>query len=91
MIYGGDFNIFRPKTVRYGDEEYNIEVLQSQFRYFGPFPAKVSEIMDDETVQLILHLMDLNPPESLTPFSRVTEREVVKEDKEFIWRIMKMN
>lgn len=47
--------------------------------------------MDDETVQSVFHLMDLNPPESLTPFSRVTEREVVKEDREFIWRIMKMN
>lgn len=38
LIFGGDFNIFRPKTACYGDEDYNVEVVQSQFRYFGPFP-----------------------------------------------------
>lgn len=35
--------------------------------------------------------MFLNPPESMTPFSRVTEREVMEEDKEFILKIMKMD
>ncbi|KAI7776319.1 serine/threonine protein kinase [Diaporthe eres] len=60
MIFGGDFNIFRPNTAGYGDEDYNVEVVQSQFRYFG-----------------------------VAPFSLVTEREVGKEDKEFILRIMK--
>lgn len=91
MIFGGDFNIFRPKTARYGDEDYNVEVVQSQFRYFGPFPPKIREIVNDETYQSVLYLMHLNPPEIMTPFSLVTEREVVKEDKEFILRIMKMD
>lgn len=91
MIFGGDFNIFRPKTARYGDEDYNVEVVQSQFRYFGPFPPKIKSIVNDETYQSVLYLMHLNPPESMTPFSLVTEREVVKEDKEFILRIMKMD
>lgn len=91
MIFGGDFNIFRPKTARYGDEDYSAEVVQSQFRYVGPFPAKIVEIAYDETLQSVQYLMDMNPPESMTPFSRVTEREVVKEDKEFNLRIMKMD
>lgn len=90
-MYGGDFNLFSPKTVEYGHEEYNLEVMMSQFRYFGPFPAKVSEIMDDETIQSVLYLMELNPPETLTQFTRVTTREVAKEDKDFICKMMQMD
>ncbi|POS78968.1 serine/threonine protein kinase [Diaporthe helianthi] len=91
LIFGGNFNIFRPKTARYGDEDYNVEVVQSQFRYFGPFPYSIREIVNDETLQSVLYLMKLNPPESMTPFSMVTEREVAKEDREFILKIMKMD
>ncbi|KAI1746927.1 STE/STE20 protein kinase [Xylaria castorea] len=91
LIYGGDFNIFRPKGVRYGDELYNLEILKSQFRYFGPFPAKVQETFDEETLTSIVYLMRMIPPEKMTPFRFVTEREVHKEDKEFILKIMPMD
>lgn len=47
--------------------------------------------MSGETFQTVLYLMKLNPPENMTPFGMVTEREVVKEDKEFILKIMKMD
>ncbi|ROV94032.1 hypothetical protein VMCG_08229 [Cytospora schulzeri] len=47
--------------------------------------------MDDETYMSVLYLMHLNPPERMTPFRLVPEREVVKEDTEFILRIMKMD
>ncbi|KAK1767970.1 kinase-like domain-containing protein [Phialemonium atrogriseum] len=79
LIYGGDFNIFR------------LEVVMSQYRYFGSFPPKYGEIINDETRQSILSLIDLVKPEMMTPFRFVTEREVNKEDKEFILKIMKMD
>lgn len=88
MIFGGDFNIFRPKTARYGDGNYNV---QPQSRYFGPFTPNIREIVNDERYQSVFYLMHLNPPENLTPFSLVTEREVVKEDKDLISRTMKMD
>ncbi len=91
MLYGGDFNIFRPKDVRYGDETYNLEVVKSQFRYFGPFPAKVREIFNDETLTSIVYLMEMVPPETMTPFRFVTEREMAKEDKDFVLKIMQMD
>jgi hypothetical protein len=91
LIYGGDFNIFRPKNARNGDENYNVEVVKSQFRYFGPFPAKYEEIASEETVTTILYLMHLIQPSTMTPFRMVTEREVVKEDKEFILKLMQMD
>lgn len=79
MILGGDFNIFRPKTVRWGDETFNAEVRQSQFRNLGPFPPKIREVFGDETYMSVLCLGQLSPPEKMAPFSRVTEREVVSD------------
>ncbi|KAI9829991.1 MAG: hypothetical protein M1826_005164 [Phylliscum demangeonii] len=88
LIYGGDFNLFRPHTVPYGHEEYGLEVLKHQFRSFGPFPPKYDEIARQETVAVIIHLMDEIAQWQMTPFCRTTEREVGREDKEFIGRIM---
>lgn len=50
LIYGGNFNLFRPWTVPYGHEEYGLAVLKRQFQYFGPFPAKYREIGGDMIV-----------------------------------------
>ncbi|OXV07872.1 hypothetical protein Egran_04364 [Elaphomyces granulatus] len=91
LIYGGNFNLFRPRTVPYGHEEYELEVLKRQFQYFGPFPGKYQEVVSQETVTTILHLMQEIPAANTTPFSRTTEREVRKRDKEFIGKIMMMD
>ncbi|KAM5434691.1 hypothetical protein MferCBS31731_006637 [Microsporum ferrugineum] len=91
LIYGGDFNIFRPATVSHDHEEYGLEVLKQQFRYFGPFPAQYQEIAGPMTVTAILYLMQEIPRSKTTPFHLITEREVSKPDKEFISKIMKMD
>jgi hypothetical protein len=91
LIYGGNFNLFRPRTVPYGHEEYNLEVLKQQFRYFGPFPPKYEEIASPETVTAILYLMHEIPQSQTTPFQRTTEREVCQKDKAFIGKIMMMD
>ena len=88
LIYGGNFNLFRPRTVPYGHEEYDLEVLKRQFRYFGPFPPKYDEIASQETVAAICWLMDEIPRSQTTPFHRTTEREVCRKDKEFIGKMM---
>ena len=75
----------------YGDEEYGLEVLKRQFRYFGPFPAKYEEIASPETVTAILYLMQEIPQSQMTSFRRTTEREVCGKDKEFIGKIMMMD
>lgn len=73
------------------DEEYLLGVLRRQFSYFGPFPAKIQEVCSEETVHSILCLMSEFTPEQMTPFARTTEREVVKWDKDFIGKIMKLD
>ncbi|PYH92990.1 putative serine/threonine protein kinase [Aspergillus ellipticus CBS 707.79] len=88
---GGDFNLLRPRTVPYGHEECNLEVLKRQFRYFGPFPVKYADIVSRETAMAIMYLMQEIPKEKTTPFVRTTEREVSKNDNIFISKIMKMD
>ncbi|PTU24175.1 hypothetical protein P175DRAFT_0513207 [Aspergillus ochraceoroseus IBT 24754] len=83
LIYGGDFNLFRPRTVPYGHEEYNLEVLKQQFRYFGPFPEKYAEIASPETVPAILYLMHEIPQQRNV--------EVSLKDKAFISKIMMLD
>ncbi|KAH7402804.1 kinase-like domain-containing protein [Pyrenochaeta sp. MPI-SDFR-AT-0127] len=90
LLYGGDFNLFRPIIDR-GHEEYVVGVVMEQFRYFGPFPAKISDIPSPETIQSILWLMQELPQEKLTPFSWTTEKEVSKRDKDFIGKIMMLD
>ena len=72
-------------------EDYIFEVFQEQFRYFGPLPAKIAEIAPEDTVRMILVVMELNPREKLTPFSRTTLREVSKKDNVFISKMMKLD
>jgi hypothetical protein len=62
-----------------------------QFKYFGPFPAKISEIVSPDTLQSILWIMEEIPYEKLLPFARVTEREVCKKDRTFICKMMKLD
>lgn len=75
----------------YGHEEYGLEVLKRQFRYFGPFPLKYEEIASPDVITSMLYLMQEIPKSQTTPFSRTTEREVGAKDKEFIGRMMKMD
>lgn len=91
LIYGGNFNLFRPKTVSFDHEEYGLEVLKRQFQYFGPFPEKYQEIASPETIAAILYFMDEIPQSQTTPFSRTTEKEVCRKDKKFIGEIMMLD
>jgi hypothetical protein len=68
-----------------------VGVVVEQFKYFGPFPVKIAQIADPETVQSIILLMENIPKEMTTPFSRTTEREVIRRDNIFISKMMKLD
>ncbi|KAF2663521.1 serine/threonine protein kinase [Microthyrium microscopicum] len=91
LIYGGNFCLFRPRTVSYDHEEYGLEVLKRQFQYFGPFEKEYLEIASPEVVQAIFWLMQEVPAATMTQFHRTTEREVCQSDKDFIGKIMKLD
>ncbi|ORX92705.1 hypothetical protein BCR34DRAFT_629460 [Clohesyomyces aquaticus] len=66
-------------------------VVNRQYRYFGPFPPKKTEIATTESLHTIWWLSKEIPREKLTQFAWTTEREVVKKDKDFVGKIMKMD
>ncbi len=61
------------------------------YRFFGPFPASITEVASEETCQGIAWLIQEIPPDKLTPFACITEREVCKKDRDFILKIMKLD
>jgi hypothetical protein len=91
LIYGGNFNLFRPKDVRRDQDEYILQVFMEQFRFFAPIPKKFFEIVSPETANSILLVMQEIPRSQTTPFSQITEREIIKKDKDFLLKIMKFD
>lgn len=75
----------------FGHEEYDLEILKQQFRYFGPFPDDIGEAINDATAEIILYLMREISYSEVGLFSRISEKEICREDKAFISKIMKMD
>ena len=90
MIWGENWFIFKP-DVPADHEEYELKILMKQHQFFGPFPLSYKEIADDETLAILTYVMHGVPPEKMKPFGRITEREISKEDKAFILKIMKLD
>ena len=90
MIYGDNFFLFKP-DVPADHEEYELKILMRQHQFFGPFPLSYEEIADNETLAILTHVMHRVPPEQMKPFARIAEREVSKENKSFILKIMKLH
>lgn len=92
LIYGGHFNIFNPPGVpfKFDDPEYEFEVLKRQVQFFGPFPAKYAEIADQDTIEVVVWLME-NLVDKRKPFHLLTEREISRKDKDFIGWFMKLD
>lgn len=62
-----------------------------QHQFFGPFPISYKEIADDETLAILTHVMQCVPQEKMKPFERISQREISKEDKAFVLKIMKLD
>jgi hypothetical protein len=90
LIYGGDFNLFRPNLPR-DHEEYQHGVVMQIFCYFGPFPASIEEIASQETACGILWMMEQIPNDKLTPFRWITKREVCAQDRDFTLEFIKLD
>jgi hypothetical protein len=82
-----------PRNVPFGHEDYELNILIEQYKYFGPYPPKYQDLIkDDQNLHMVIqYLYDKVPQSEMKPFALVAEREVSKEDKQFICRIMKMD
>jgi hypothetical protein len=61
------------------------------YRFFGPFPASFTEIASETTCQGIDWMEQEIPIEELTPFARISPKEVCSKDRDFILKIMKLD
>jgi hypothetical protein len=91
LIYGGDFNLVHRRVVPFDHEEYDLEILKQQFRYFGPFLGTIGEAVSEETAAVILYLMREISFSQVGLFQRITEKEICKADKDFLGKIMRMD
>jgi serine/threonine protein kinase len=93
LIYGADFHILEPRGVPFGHEDYDINILMRLFQFFGPFPPRYRELIEgnEEINMIIQYLFEKIPQSEMKPFSQVSNREVSRQDKEFICKMMKMD
>lgn len=93
LIYGGDFHIQAPPGTPFGSDEYELKILERQFKLFGPFPAKYQELVqNNENIQtIVIHLYDSIPQNDRNLFSRISQKEMSIRDKEFVGKIMKLD
>ncbi|RJE25078.1 serine threonine protein kinase [Aspergillus sclerotialis] len=90
LLYGDNFFLFK-SDVPFGHEEYELKILKRQCQFFGPFPLTYREICPQETLNVLAHIMQSISPEEKKPFNLISEREISKEDKEFVLKIRKLN
>jgi serine/threonine protein kinase len=90
LLYGGNFFIFKP-DVPADHDDYELKILQRQCEFFGPFPLTYREICPQEKLDVLAYIMQSISPERRKLFSRITEQEISKEDKEFVLKIMKLD
>ncbi|BDD57618.1 hypothetical protein MPDQ_002404 [Monascus purpureus] len=90
LLYGDNFFLFKP-DVPADHDDYELKILQRQCEFFGPFPLTYREICTPDTLNILAYIMKSIPPEKKKPFSRISEQEISREDKEFILRIMKLD
>ncbi|PKY04130.1 kinase-like protein [Aspergillus campestris IBT 28561] len=90
LVYGDNFFLFKP-DVPADHDEYELKILQRQCEFFGPFPLTYRGICPQETLDMLAYITQSIPPEKKKPFARISEKEVSKEDKEFILKIMTLD
>lgn len=60
-------------------------------QFFGPFPLSYKEIADEDALSILAHVIKGVPHGMMKPFEYVTDREIIKEDKAFVLKIMKLD
>ena len=89
LIWGENWHIFKPLNVSAQDSTYPIEVLRRQDKYFGPFPLSYTSIADDDRLGILTIVTE--SVEEQTPFRMASSREIAKEDREFICKLIQLD
>ena len=77
-----------PIGVEPTDERFPFLVLMIQNRYFGPFPKKFFQLLDDEGAE-VLRYVSSEGGENRNLFSKAGPEKLRPEDKDFICYLMR--
>ncbi|RMY53113.1 hypothetical protein D0865_05420 [Hortaea werneckii] len=92
LFWGRGFHIFKPAGVEADDPEFPAHVLMEQARYFGPFPLRYQELLDEESESILAAIHALIEQQGTRkPFSLVEDEELLLEDKELLCDIMRLD
>ncbi|RMX77957.1 hypothetical protein D0869_09469, partial [Hortaea werneckii] len=93
LFWGRVFHIFKPVAgVTADDPEFPAHVLMEQARYFGPFPLRYQELLDEESESVLAAIHVLIEQEGTRkPFLFVEDEEILPEDREFLCDIMRLD
>ncbi|TKA37736.1 hypothetical protein B0A49_05362 [Cryomyces minteri] len=90
LIWGKGWHIFKPEAseISTHDETYPLHVLRRHDRFVGPFPVSYAEIADDESLTILEWVT--RACDKRTAFALASEKEISKEDRTFICKVMKL-
>lgn len=92
LIWGDNWHIFRPENVDVDSEEYPLLVLIKQASIFGPVPLSFQDIADDTRLEILTKtIYYINDNNLKKPFHLSVDKELSKEDRTFICKIMKLD
>ncbi|KAL9003647.1 MAG: hypothetical protein Q9188_003491 [Gyalolechia gomerana] len=89
LLWGEHWHIFKPPKVDPADSVYAIEVLRRQHQYFGPFPLSYRNLVDNETLDTLTVIME--SVEKRTPFKMASSKEITREDRDFVCKLMRLD
>lgn len=81
-------HIFVSDGVELEDENFHFLILVQHIRYFGPFPEKFYELLDEEATKILRYFSersDINTDE----FSQAPPEAIHRDDREFIRYLMR--
>ncbi|KAL8966903.1 MAG: hypothetical protein Q9197_005725 [Variospora fuerteventurae] len=81
-------HLFVPHVLEPGDEFFALAVLILQNKYFGPFPEKFFQLLDDEGAAVLRYVLGQCGEETQL-FAKTDPGTINSEDKEFILYLMK--
>ena len=92
LIWGKNCHIFKPSDVPFERDEYPLQVLIKQVSIFGPVPLSYGDFANDERLGILTAVINLISEHNLQrPFHLAVYKELSKEDKTFICKIMKLD
>ncbi|KAK3178844.1 hypothetical protein OEA41_000981 [Lepraria neglecta] len=92
LVFGHHWHIFKPKNIEPDDVNYGFWVLVEQVRRFGPVPLSYEEIANEDRLGILTSVIDhVNENQLHLPFSMSEDEELLKEDRDFIVKLMKLD